>query len=425
MTASLLFSRFQALLNVGLRGATLVLRFGLSFYIIKYLGLEAAGIYGLAVGAIGLMPAIIGWGLNYFVSRDIVGNEPAVALVKLKTRLIVSLLSLAAGSVVIVGAALLTGFPASGTHLLILVLLWLETLALDIHLPLIGLELASVANLLVFIRFASWIPFVAALGYFATEARSLDIVFGAWIAANFVALATLAFVLRKWPLAMAMRSKPDFAWLRKILTGSWLIYISDLGLVGLTYLDRYVVSFLLGLSATGIYTFFWSLTNALQTLILTSVVQLALPKLVKAHREGSPAQWRAILNREIVKTLAFSVIFSFAIFAASEVIIRFLGMSNLREHRDLFALLLLAATFRSLSDLMNIGLTSTGRDKSYAMTNIAGVFISLGLALVGGYLWSLVGVGVSALMTAIILFLTRFMELRKIKADQTTGSLTE
>ena len=59
------------------------------------------------------------------------------------------------------------------------------------------------------------------------------------------------------------------------------------------------------------------------------------------------------------------------------------------------------------------------------MTNIAGVFISLGLALVGGFFWSLVGVGVSALMTAIILFLTRFMELRKIKADQTTGSLTE
>ncbi len=39
------------LFNTGLRGSTLVLRFALSFYIVKFMGLEAAGIYGLALAS--------------------------------------------------------------------------------------------------------------------------------------------------------------------------------------------------------------------------------------------------------------------------------------------------------------------------------------------------------------------------------------
>ena len=56
--------RFNSLFNLGLRGSSLVFRFLLSFYIIKYLGLEASGIYGLALGAVGIAPALLGWGLS-------------------------------------------------------------------------------------------------------------------------------------------------------------------------------------------------------------------------------------------------------------------------------------------------------------------------------------------------------------------------
>ena len=49
--------------NMALRGSTLFLRFALSFYIVSQLGLASAGVYGLAIGAIGIdfYPPLSDW----------------------------------------------------------------------------------------------------------------------------------------------------------------------------------------------------------------------------------------------------------------------------------------------------------------------------------------------------------------------------
>ncbi len=390
-----------------LRGATLAIRFCLSFYILKFLGYEAFGIYGLVLGLIGVVPAAIGWGLNYFVSREVVGCPPTEALLVIRDRLVISVLSLTALTMIAVIVLPIVGYPLGITVVFVILLIWSETLGLDVNQPLIGVNLALQANVVYFVRSALWVVPLVAVGVFWPETRRLDVIFGVWLVGQLLGLGAVFWFVRKWPLRLAASAPIDRKWVRKRLSTSWFIYLSDLGLVGLIYVDRYIVGAMLGLALTGVYTFFWSLTNALQTLVQTAVVQLALPPLVMAVKEGRTSVWRATLRTEFIRTLVISIVLSVAIYLASEIIIEILGMQSLREHRLVFILLLLAAVLRSCSDLLNAGLTSLTLDRYYAVMNISGILLSVLFASAGIAVFGLNGAGYAAVLTAALLTAAR------------------
>jgi O-antigen/teichoic acid export membrane protein len=400
--------------NLVLRAATLALRFGLSFYVVSVLGLHAAGTYGLALGAIGIAPAVIGWGLNYFVAREVVGLSPDAAASLVKTRLTVTLASLCLLTLAGGGIAALAGHQWQHVWLLVVVLIWFETLALDLYLPLIGLELATEANVIVFVRSALWVPAVVGLGIAWPEWRTLDALFAFWIASHVLSLALMAWFLRRWPVAARLAEPIDRSWIRDRLGRSWYIYLSDVGIVGSIFLDRYIVSAMLGLAATGIYTFYWSIANALQTLMQTSVVQLALPKMVKAYGLDDIAQWRRLLKAELLKAIVIAIGLALAMFVTMEVVFRIDPGGRFPRQRDLYLLLLLTAVMRAGSDLLNVCITSTGRDRYYAASNIGGVILSLAFAFAGISLFGLVGSGIGALTTAVILLASRLVYLRHV-----------
>jgi O-antigen/teichoic acid export membrane protein len=403
--------KLSSLVNVGFRGSTLVFRFLLSFYIIKYLGYDATGIYGLTVGAIGILPAVVGWGLNYFVFREVVGKAPLDAASMVRNRLVVTTVTLAVLTVVALVAALATGHAITTLHLLIVVLIWLETYGLDIHLPLIAQEMATQANLLVFVRSALWVPIVIGLGVFLPTFRTLEVVFAGWIISYAAAVALLAYFLRSWPLREVMKTAVDYDWIKDRLRHSWHIYMSDLSIVGLIFIDRYIVSYMLGLTLTVIYTFFWSLTNALQTLMQTAVTQLALPVLFKAYSDNALSRWKTVFRQQMKKAAVISTIMGVGIFIGTEVLIRLMGMNELGEHRDLFLLMLLAAMIRSFADLLNIGLTSRKKDRHYATINVMGLCLSVLMAFAMMALFGFIGAGIASLITAILITLIRGLYL--------------
>ncbi len=420
--------------NMALRGSTLFLRFALSFYIVSQLGLASAGVYGLAIGAIGIVPATVGWGLNYFVSREVVGHTPATAAPLIRDRLIITFASLLAGTLIAVPVLIWQTGEITQTQVLILILLWLETLALDIYMPMIGLELALFANVLVFVRSALWIPIVVGIGFAIPALKTLDMIFIGWILSHLLAIAMLFVYLRRWPMKAGLREQKKLSVLVNRARRAWYIYFSDLGIVGLGYADRFILNALLGLVATGIYSFYFSITNALQTLISTAVVQLALPRMVRAFRGGDPVEWQAELRRQMIKTLTFAAVFSVGIFLATELIFYFAPPGRFPVFRVLLAIMLLAATIRSGSDLLNVSITSMGRDRMYAVNNVAGVIVAIAFGTGFMYFFGLIGAGLSAAATASTLFIVRLLYLRHVLAKMKqhepvpavgTGSVTE
>lgn len=394
--------RLASLVNVGLRGSSLAFRFALSFYIIKYLGLEAAGIYGLALGAIGLAPAITTFGMNYFLARDLVGMPPGEAAPRIKTRLVASTVATALLTALAAAGAYGFAYPITPIILIIAVLVWLEIYANDLYVALIALEMPLLANVAMFIRLAAWIPFVIGLGLLLPQTRSIEYVLLGWLVSYGLYFGVLLYALRRWPLAEALRAPVHTGWIKDRLRQGWLIYFSDIGIVGYTYVDRYIVSLMLGLELTGLYNFYWSLANALQTLLFTAIIQVALPVLFKAFNSGNMAAWRAAMRREMKKTAAYAVVLGICVYGGSELLIAVLGMSQLTEHRGVFIMLVLAAVVRSATDLANVGITSVRLDRIYALTNLGSLAISCVVTSLCIWWLGFVGVGVAALTTACV-----------------------
>ena len=160
---NLILLNFSSVLQLGTRALALAARFCLSLFMVKYLDLEAIGLFGLIVGLTNFVPPAIGLGLSFFVMRDIIGKSNFEAGRRLRDRVALTTMLLFLCYIFVLGA-MGAGFVQVPENLaLILLIIFLETFALDIHFALMYLKMPLLANALIFVRTASWVgPFIVA-----------------------------------------------------------------------------------------------------------------------------------------------------------------------------------------------------------------------------------------------------------------------
>jgi O-antigen/teichoic acid export membrane protein len=403
----------QALGNVVIRGSSLALRFGISIYIIKFLGLEAAGLYGLCLGASGMIPAVAGFGLNYFVAREVVDADRERAASIIFTRLIFTSISLILLTLLFFAFMAYTDQEITTTIKLMVAIVWLESFGLDLHLPMIALGRIYTANLISFIRLGSWIPFAIGFGLLYPDTRNLNVVLLCWVLGNCAALLITLVVLRDVFRGHDPRALASPKWLLHRLRNARLIYISDVSLIGMLHLDKYMVTLILGLNVAGVYTFFSSLTGALQTLVSSAVIQPALPTLFKAFNSGSESVWKKRMISQVTSALAISAALGVFIFVGNKVLVHFVSMNALQSYDTIFILLIVGAIVRAGSDTINVGLTSLRQDRTYAVLNIFGVLFMCACTPAMLLAFGFWGVGISAVVGALVVAFLRSYFLRR------------
>ena len=397
--------------NLALRAAALSGRFALTIFLAKYLDFEAVGAFGLLAGLAGMTPAIIGFGVNYFLAREIVGAGPLRAGRLLRDRLVITvtmllLYSSAFAALSIIGVL---NFPYVGLTLLIVSL---ECLSFDIHMNLISLRMPLAANALLFIRSSSWIFPAILIGVLDTHFRTLHFILICWAFGLLANFAALAVVFRKWPVTQILKSAVDTQWIRSKLRGGWYIYLNDVGIAGQLYLDRFVVNHFLGLRLTGIYTLYWTMANAVTVLVSSGVTQLALPHLVLAFREGDDS-WRKVFSFEVLKVAGVAVLLCAGVAAAVFGLLPRFGVGQFLASPWLFLLMLCAVVLKSVSDMFSYGLYSRHRDRAVASVNVAGIIISTCASATFVTILGLIGAGVGMICTAALLLAVRIWSLRK------------
>lgn len=405
-----------AALNAGLRGTGLVGRFALSLFMARYMTFEDIGIFALLTGVAGLLPAVSGFGLNYFMSRELVVLDHDAAVHLVRDRLLATFVAAA------VSVAVMLALAASGwidlplPPLLVGAIIALELVAFDVQMAHQARRRPIFANINLTVRSSLWIPPFVVLAFFLPQLRTIEVVGWFWLGG-----LVCAYIVLVWAHHRDIGGAIRGAQLRRnrllgMVRHRFLpIYISDLGIAGSVYVDRFYITAIAGVREAGVYFFFASLANGIYVLCSASTVQIFGPQLRALYREGGYAALADGLRSRVRSTVLTSTAFILAAIPLIWVMLQITGKPELKSAFEIVPVLLLGYGFKILSDLYGTLFAATERDRYYVGFNILMLLATVAFGVV---LVSMMGYRGAALA---MLLASAFVMTLKIYTWRRTG----
>ncbi|WP_066551988.1 oligosaccharide flippase family protein [Croceicoccus bisphenolivorans] len=384
-----------------IRLATLAMRLALTVYVTGMLGLAALGQFGIVLGLAAFVPAAVGMGLNFHLCREIVGGDAADRIATIRDRMRWTCTMLAAASAIALPVWWYFAGPPTVMILLAAATLWLEALAMDIYLAMTGLRENVLANIGVALRSAAWVPIAIGVGLLWPELRSLETILACWIVGHLANLSMLAAIMARRGYGRRWRSDAPTGWVRGSLAKGVQVWPSDIALVLITFGDRFILSATVSDDAVGLYVFYWTFANMIQTLAQSAIVTPALPRLVEQYG-ADRGQWMVSVRR-----LGIAIPLAGIAMAAGILTVIWLGHRFVPQAgfpwQALIAVLVFAAVIaRFAGDFLSTVLNSAGAVRSYTLLN-TGFAAALMLAIGAGALGAgIEGAAVASLLTALL-----------------------
>lgn len=410
-------SAMLRMINIGLRLSTLAAKFGLTFYMARYLDLADMGAYGLIFGAIMVFSVALGFRLDYSVSRDIVGVSSDKALCMMRDQALFYALNYLLLAIVIL---LLILFPIEEWSprilLYLLILAVADGFATISYANMNSLERPLLANFILFIRAGIWIFPVALMGIAYPTWRTLDHVMWFWVGGTVLSLMITLWCWRKLPWSLALKTPIDWQWLGAGVRKGLPIWLGSIGLFGGFYIDRFIVGHYLGLDYAGVATFYLSFAASLVTLIQSGVLSFTYPRLIKFHRDQEHDAFRQEVRKAHRQVGVFAGLIVGVLSFGVPLLAQFFGQPKLLEHMPTFWLIMGGIWIRANAETLNYILYARHQDKAVWVGNLLfllpGLLGNIILIPLVGFL----GVGISMVLASVSLFLWRLWHVRRYAA---------
>jgi O-antigen/teichoic acid export membrane protein len=382
-------------------------KFLLAIYTARYLGLADLGTYGLLVAGTTIVPAIAGFGMTDWIVRRIVDLPSAQALPLMASRstlticvhLVVQPLLLLAD--VLLGQPIPLGLAALGG--LILMLDNLNSEATDM---LVARRHILLANGLTFVRAGLWPLLVIAVGLVFPQTRTLEALLIGWAAMlvlNSFILLGLLIQGGRW-----RHARPQWGLFLPQLAGSRALYVKDVSSTLSIFFDRFIISIFLGLELTGVYTFFWSITNVVHSLALVGMLLSQLASLLAAGRKADKTEFHAIERGLQIEIGGWTLFLSLGVAVATPLLLPYLGRPLLEDYLFVFWMILFATILRVAADGYGYALLALNRDSEIAMIAFVGALASAALNAILTPLFGLWGAATAYVITAAGLLAIRY-----------------
>jgi len=400
-------SRFLVILIItAMRASVMGSKFALAIFIAHYLDLSSLGWYGLAAGAIAIVPQVVGIGMNHILMRAAVTASAAELTNSLRhywvfvTSVYVVLLTLAVLLTIV--------FGTSSLWILIIAVMFFEHIGNDVFYLFSNIQHHLSANANAFLRGAAWILVYIPLAIWEPSLRTLSHLFGSWLAGGMLSFVLFVCMSWSWPwrAAFSLPFRPSVvtATIRK----SFLFYVSDLSFIASQYIDRYLVTLFLGIKIAGVYFLFWTVANATTTFLALVLQQSQRPLLINAYSVGGLSAHRQLAWRFMQTTVLATAALSLAIGFAFQILSPWLGQPSLAAHWSAFWLIVAGMAFRYLADFGAMGLFTAHRDRLTTLTNVVSVCVLVMAQTLLLPLAGLHGAGGAILITSVGIALWRY-----------------
>jgi O-antigen/teichoic acid export membrane protein len=192
------------------------------------------------------------------------------------------------------------------------------------------------------------------------------------------------------------------------LSGSRALYVKDVSGTLSIFFDRFIISAFLGLELTGVYTFFWSITNVVHSLALVGMLLSQLPSLLAAGRKADKTEFRAVERSLQIEIGAWTLLLSLGVAVATPLLLPYLGRPLLENYLFVFWMILFATILRVAADGYGYALLALNRDTEIAIIAFIGAIASAVLNAILTPLAGLWGAATSYVITAAGLLAIRY-----------------
>ncbi len=286
---------------MGIRGAGLVIKFGFTLFVAKFLAFEALGLYGLIFSAAILTRVIIGLSFSYTLSRKAVTQSLAQTCHEYKYYWFYT--SLVYLSLIPIGIALGGVYGTLFIASFVILIAYTEHLANDMYVLLMNLSKPIIANIIHFIRSGGWMLVFMMAAYLVPDFRNIETVLSVWLVGNLLSLLLVIFVVKRWPWNKIPMNIPLRQWIKKEFVKSKTMYGTECLQTITTYINHFLITIFLGLELTGVYVYFMNLGSALINLMQTGIIQIYRPRMVvafNAKKEFFEVYKKALLRTSVI-----------------------------------------------------------------------------------------------------------------------------
>lgn len=361
------------IINIGLRGSTLLGKFLLIFFLARVLEPDAVGLYGLMAVTIAYGLYLVGFDFYTFSTRDLMRRERSSWGQLLKSQVSFFFVMY---WVVIPSSLLLFVFELLPWSLFFwfVILLVLEHLSQELNRLLIVMSKQLAASLILFFRSGAWCVVVIAWMWYIPSFRSLETVFKFWVIGN--VLAILLGVYYCFRLGASGWSKPiDWQWVKQGLKIAVPLLIGTLALRGIYTIDRYWFESLTSREILGAYVLFMGMCNALQSFLDAGVFMYAYPDLIKKYNNNDQIGFRKEMKKLFVLTIVICLVFVVCSAVVLPYILQWLDRDIYKENVVIFWWLLLSMVIFVLGMIPHYGLYAKNIDTPIIKSHVYGLIV--------------------------------------------------
>lgn len=361
------------LINVGLRGTTLVSKFLLIFLLARFLEPSELGLYGLVTVTISYALYFLGFDFYIFTTREILKAPPEKRGQLLKSQLGLSAILYAVFlplSLCLFALGLLPWWLWPW----FIALMILEHITQELNRLLVALSRQLVASWVLFFRAGAWCLAIVVLMFFDESQRNLQTVFSGWILGSATGFLIGVVVLVRARMG-GWNKAIDWSWLKKGLRVALPMLVATLAIRGVFTVDRYWFEAAAGMEVLGAYVLFMGMTGALQSFISAGVFTFLYPAMISAHANQDASTFRAKYRQLALQTLVLVVVFSVVAWIVVGPLLEWVGRPLYMQYQYLFGWLLLANAIFVVSMVPHYGLYARGKDKPLVISHLAGFVV--------------------------------------------------
>lgn len=388
---------FSRLTNFSLKVLSMIAKFLLIIYISKYLSTEALGEYGLFVTTIVISMYFLGMDFYTFNSREIIKKEHEDRLLLIRDQFIFHIIVYAVVLPLLFSVFLFGIIDYKYITLFYLVIV-VEHISQEFFRLYVTLNKQILANVLLLLRTGIWVYILIGLWIYGLEkTQNLYSIYIAWFLGALVSIFVGVYYLFKTYNKKNLKTKIDWIWIKHGFKTSMPFLLGTVAYKVIEFSDRYMIDYYMTKADVGVYTFFGSIANTMQTLVFTLVIMMYYPKMIELSTDSNRDEFTTISKKFFWEVLIYSFLIIAGIALFIYPILEYMDKVEFIENIDVLWVLLAGILVLNLSFVPHYVLFVKHKDIAIRNITIIGAVLNIGLNIWLIPLYGLIGAGIATL----------------------------